>query len=862
MASRAGRLAGSVLLVLALGACSGGEKPAAMLASAKAYLAKNEPKSAIIQAKNALQDEPNSAEGRYLLGLALLRTGDAAGAESELRKALSFGYPAEEVTLPLAQALMAQREHRKLIAEFASADLASSENHAAVKTLLAGAYAATGKPELAREALKAALAADPDNAPALLVQAREKADAKDFDGALAVADTILAKHPVNAEVWKLKGDVFRYGKRQMDEALAAYRKAIELKPDFALARAALVQLLLTQGKVEDASAQLELLKKTAPETAETKYLETLLAYRNKDLKLARELSQQTVKLAPNSPQALQLAGAIELQAGSVELAETYLVKALQLSPQSTLPRRMLVTAHMRNNQAAKALAALQPLLQGANLDAATNALAGQVYLQLGDAKKAQPFLALAAKQDPKNSKTRTSLALTHMAEGKDEVGLAELQEIASAESDVTADLAIIGAHLRRKEFDLADKKPEDARKRFEAVLAKDPKNGHALLALAELRARTGGAAPEVTELIRKAVDANPEEKSLRLLLVDYLLRNNDPKQALAAAQSALTVLPASAELMDAQGRAQQASGDLNQALISFGKVVSMQPQSTLPLLRLASAQRAAKDKDAAASSLRKALAIKPDLLDAQRGLMTLHLENGKLPEALAISATIQKQRPKDAAGYVLEGDAAASQKKLDQAVDAYQRGLKVARSPELAVKLHSTLARLNKTAERDKFAAAWLKDNPKDAGFRLYLGDAAVYAQDYRTAEKWYLNVTEVQPSNAMALNNLAWVTGKLNKEGAVAYAEKAVALAPDQAAFADTLAMLLSDKSDYPRALAWGNKALALQPRNPAFRLSLAKIHIKGGQKDLARKELDELAKLGDKFPGQAEVGSLLKTL
>ncbi len=92
--------------------------------------------------------------------------------------------------------------------------------------------------------------------------------------------------------------------------------------------------------------------------------------------------------------------------------------------------------------------------------------------------------------------------------------------------------------------------------------------------------------------------------------------------------------------------------------------------------------------------------------------------------------------------------------------------------------------------------------------------------------------------------------------------AEKAIALAPNQPAFMDTLAMLLSDKDDYAKALEWQTKAIALQPENPIYKLNLAKIHIKGGKKDLARKELDELAKLGDKFRGQAEVAALIKSL
>ena len=73
---------------------------------------------------------------------------------------------------------------------------------------------------------------------------------------------------------------------------------------------------------------------------------------------------------------------------------------------------------------------------------------------------------------------------------------------------------------------------------------------------------------------------------------------------------------------------------------------------------------------------------------------------------------------------------------------------------------------------------------------------------------------------------------------------------------------MLLSDKNDYAKALEWQTKAVTAQPQNPLFKLNLAKIHIKGGKKDLARKELDDLAKLGDKFAGQPEVAKLLKEI
>src|SRR6476469_9946214 len=74
-------------------------------------------------------------------------------------------------------------------------------------------------------------------------------------------------------------------------------------------------------------------------------------------------------------------------------------------------------------------------------------------------------------------------------------------------------------------LDLADKKPDDARKRFEGVLAKDPKNMRALLALAELRAQNSGTTDEVTAMIGKAVAADPTSVVPRLALINYYLRS-------------------------------------------------------------------------------------------------------------------------------------------------------------------------------------------------------------------------------------------------------------------------------------------------------------------------------------------------
>ena len=910
-------------LVVSLMLCACGDSPETLMASAKDYLSKNDAKAAIIQLKNALQANPDSAEARFLLGTALLDSGDAVGAELELRKASTLKFSEDQLVPELAKAMLALNQAKKLTDEYGKKELNQPLSKASLQMSLATAYALQGMPDAAQAAVKASLAAEPGYVPALIAQARNKASQRDFDASLAMIDEVIAKYPKNHEAWKLKGDVLLYAKGKVDDALTAYRKSVEGKPDFLQGNTSVITLLLQQGNFKAAAEQLGQLKKFLPNHPQTKYLEAQLAFQNKDFKLARELVQQVLKAAPDYVPGLQLAGAVELQLNSNVQAEGYLSKAVQLAPDYALARRLLVVSYIRSSQPARALAALIPALNKPEVDPQLLAIAGEVYLQNGDVKKAEEYFSKVANQDPKNFKNRTSLALTRLMGGQVDSAFNELENVAASDTGTSADLALISAYLNRQEFDkalktiqglekkqphkpmaaylrgttllvkrdvtgakqsfnralaidpdyfpavaslaaldLVDKKPDEAKKRFEAVLAKDPKNSQALLALADLAAKSGASQEDVVKLIRSAVAAQPNEALARLQLIDFYLRNKDPKTALAEAQNGVVALPENPELLEAMGRSQQAAGEFNEAITTYNKLAGMFPLSPRPYIMMADAQLAIKNNEAAGASLRKSLEIKPDSVDAQRRLIALSLNEKKYQEALATASAIQKQRPKEALGYTLEGDIYAFQKDWEKASQGYRNGLKQVNSTELALKLHTVYLSSGKQLEADKLASKWQKDNPQDAVFLEYLGDSALVRHDYAAGEKFYLGVLKLQPDSAVAYNNLAWATGKLNKDGAIAYAEKANTLVPNQPEFVDTLAALLLEKGEFAKAAEVVNKTLALQPQSALLKLNLAKIHAKSGNKELARKELLELEKLGDKFAAQAEVASLLKGL
>jgi putative PEP-CTERM system TPR-repeat lipoprotein len=629
-------------------------------------------------------------------------------------------------------------------------------------------------------------------------------------------------------------------------------------------------------------------------------------------------------VAPDYLPGLLLSGAIDFELKSYAQAEASLLKVLQRAPNAAFARRVLAATYLRERQPAKALDVLKPLLEGTVNDPALLALAGETYLQNGDANEAARYFEMAAKLDPKSTPTRTALALTHLAKGESERAFRELEDTAAGDTGIRADLALIAASMRKRDFDralvaidvlekkqpdnplaqnlrggvmlakkdvpaarksfekaltidkgyvpaaanlarldVAEKKPDDAKKRFEAVLEKDPKNVQALLALAELKARAGGSADEVAGLINKAIAANPKELAPRMALVALHLRNNDTRKAIAAAQDGLTALPDDPQLVHALGRAQQAAGDTDAALTTFGKLAQLQPGSPIPLLRTAEVQAQAKNNDGAMQSLRKALIIKPDLVEAQVALMRLEIAGGKPKEALTMAKEIQKQRPTNAVGFMLEGDVHASQKAWKEAIAAYRAGLKQAPdSTDIAVKLHAVQTASGAGAEADRFAAQWAKDHPKDVGFRRYQAESAMVRKDYAASMTHYKDALAIEPNNALVLNNMAWVAAQLKDPKALEYAEQANKLVPDNPAIMDTLGNILVDKGETARGLELMKKAVDGAPNAAGIRLNYARALVTAGQKDQAKKELETLQKLGDKFGGQAEVTRLMQGL
>ena len=915
------RLAAAALTAALLAAC-GGPSADEMLADAKSALARQDAKSATISLKAALQKSPDLAEARLLLGTTLLESGDAAGAAVELRKAQQLGQPDARVLPPLARALLASGEHVRVVQSWAETRLDDPQADADLRSSLAVAWLRLDKRDKATEAIDAALKARPEHVAARLLKARLLAADRDLDGALALLDRAVEQPGAQqAEAWVLKAQLLQYGRGDRDAALEAYRRAVAIDPKAMSAQQALVGLLIAGGRTAEAQAHVEALAKSLPDLAGTKLLQAQMAFLQGDHETTRRLTQPLVQAAPNNALLLQLAGANELRLGAFAQAETLLARAVDQAPGLPMATRLLAQIHLRNGNPDKALELLQPEIDAGRAGADTLLLAGQALLQTGDARRADAAFAQAAKLAPDDARARTALALGKIGRGDSAAGFDELEQLAASGDAINADMALIASRLRTGDragalkavtaleakrpkdampptvrgrvllaggdragaaaaferalaidpgyfpavaslaaIDLAAQKPDAARKRFEDVLAREPKNHRAMLALAELLERTGAGSDAVGARIAAAVQAAPTEVAPRVRLVEHRLQLRDTKGALEAAQAATAAIPSSRELLNALGRAELASGNHQQALTTFQKLAAAQPRSPLGLMGQAEAYAAMKDEAGVERSLRAALELAPALLPAQRALARVLVDSGRYDEAVTLARGAQKQRPAEAAGYLLEAQIEQARRKPDAALAALRTAVQKAPGSESAIALHAALREAGRGDEAERFAAGWQKQHADDSAFRFHLGDLAIAARDWPRAEARYREVLERQPRNALALNNVAWLMLQQGRKGALALAEQANAIAPGQPALRDTLALATAAEGQLSRALELQRETVQRAPDAPTLRLTLARLLLQSGDKAAARAELDKLAKLGNGFKEQAEVAELLK--
>lgn len=908
-----------VALGLGLSGCTGNKPTAELLKEAQQYEQNGDQKAAMIQLKNAVAQSPADGEARLRLGALALEMGDLPSADKELRKAASLGLPAERTLPLLSKAMLEQGQYKPLLAQL-TPELAKGS-----ATLLArrgDALLASGDIGGAKAAYQQALLADPRSGDALAGLARHALVTQDRIAAETYAAEAVAKDPANADAWMLESMILRAAGKP-DDALAALDKVLALKPQHRSAHIEKAAIEIARHQFQAAQAEVDSANKATPGNMLVTYTQSLLDFSQGKYKTALENAQKVLKSAPNHVPTMLLAGAIEFNLGATEQAQQHLRKVLEATPNNVYARKLLAQTQLKSAQPQDAAATLAPALQHPPQDAQLLALAGESYMAARDYGKASGYFEQAAAIAPKEAVVRTSLGLARLKQGERDKGLSELQLATELDpKSARAGFALVQAQLAAKQYDKAlaavdallkqqpdnaevhnlkggvcaakgdfacaragfekalalqpnyfaavvnlaeldmhDKQPDAARARFTAFLDQQPKNFGAMAALAEL-AMLQGKPDEATGWLEKAVAANPDSLAATLRLGKQYMRIHQPRKALVLARKAQTANPDNPELLDLLGQGQVATHDADGALETYSQLVNAVPKSALAQLRLAGVHTLLHKPDEASADLRRAVELAPDQPEARMAQVELAMSAGQPDAALGYARETQKRPRLEMLGYSLEGDIQLARKKPGLAQAAYQKAYAATPTPQLLVKLANAMKQGGKEAEADKALAQWHKSYPDEPVVAMYMVDGRLAARDYKGAIALLQGVLKSQPDNALALNNLAWAYQQDKDPRALATAEQALKLGADNPSVMDTVGWLLVEQGNTQRGLALLQKAAALAPRAGDIRYHLAVGLSKSGDKEGAKKELDKLLAENASFPQLDAARSLRSTL
>ncbi len=871
--------------LIPLGLVTGCSEPTAEehVASAQKMIAEGKLESARIELSSALQQAPNLAQARWLLGKVNLDLGDAPGAEKEIRKAIELGYEENHAQLELVRTLMLQNESAQVIKETNSLDPdIDSADHSALLGLRAQAFAATGDFEQAEAVAGEALELEPKSVPAMTGMALIHALQRDYGTAHQWLDRALEADPQSAEAWSLLGQV-ELEQGNAAKAEQALSKAIELRthPSIEYAKRALARAQLD--KFEEASSDLAVLQKAGLGSnpfvkyvagvnlfRQKKYEEAAQAFEaskkgSKDAYLPREYylasaylalgrteqarsqAELISSIAPNSPMTKRLFGAVQISQSELEGATSYLKQAVESSPGDPVLLRMLGYVSLLLGQSANAVGYYEKALElDPNSESTTNSLelARLIAGQKLDEQTTSTVGSASGGSDPFTREFFKALAL--FRDGDLPGALREAKALSEKYPDNVEPLKLMAAcHLAANQW-------EQARQYLDQALKIKPDDASAVKNLARLDVMDGDPA-KARGLLEGLIKAHPTDTDAQVLLARVVESMEGPAPAITALEQALERNPEALAVRSELARLYVQSG---------------QPQRVIELTRELT------DKD---------IARQPSLLE-KRGKALL--ATGDADAAMREFKRLLELFPKSAPAHFAYSESLAVAGKRIEATAELKRAVELNPSYLPARVGQVRLKVFDNDLEGAKQALAALRKEFGDAREVLDVeGWFALGTGDYATAAARYGELFEGRPSSGLLVLYARALWGQQKYDEAISRMEswlkdrrgdvavemqladsylarersadaraiykQVIEIQPDNVVALNNLAWLGRD-DDHAQSVRYAEKALNLAPRSPSVLDTLGMLLLKSSDKSRGQ---DLIAQAADLAPDDLNV-------
>jgi len=394
-------------------------------------------------------------------------------------------------------------------------------------------------------------------------------------------------------------------------------------------------------------------------------------------------------------------------------AEESFRNALSLDPANGYASRGIAILEVNRGHIQKALEVLESAIASTPKDAASYSLKGMILLSQDQTDAGLDALRKVIELNPKEQSAYLVLATNLLRLGRLEETRKLVADLKSAAGQ-SAVYAYVAAALKMTEGDIPG-----ARDLIQQVVRNAPDFIPGRFLAGVIFYRANDQLQAQTNL-NHVIEANPKNWAARRMLAQSYIAQRDATRAIDELGPILKAVPDDPATLNLAGQAHIIAGDFDKASEYFEKAASKQPENSKTLTRLGISRLAAGELDQGLATLAEASQVDNKNAYADFARVTTLLKAGRINDALAAQAVLEKKLPNSPLSKNLRGGLMLATGDKAAAMSAFQEALKLDPNFLPAAK---NAARLYAIEGRREDARALLADmakrNPKRVDIQM-----------------------------------------------------------------------------------------------------------------------------------------------
>jgi len=612
--------------------------------SGEKYFAAGKYREAAIQYSNAVQIDPNFAQAHYKLSQAFLQLGERSRAFRELSRAVELDPTNFKALTDLANILdtvrnpdgspvpEALKQAKDALDKLNAANPNAPETHEA----WANYYGAQNKLTDAVREAQLSIDADPGRSESwlLLGLLQMRSNLPDKAEQSFLKATQLDPKAMNAQL-ALGG--FYQSHNRLPDAEQQFKHAIEIEPKSPAPRAALVRLLMQEGKRDETEAFLRQTKKDLADNPEGYHMLGDFYFATGDLDKAVAEYTSICTDHPKDIQAKKNYIQLLILKRRLDEASKLNDEILKSNPHDIEGLVYKGQIQLAHNDPAGAVDSLQTALQGDSDNAVAHYQLGVAYARQGNTNQADSEWRKAVSLRPDLTDAQRDLAILDLSRGQIDEALQAAQQM------ITAQPYAAQGYVVKAVAELARQKYADAEQDAQEAIKLAPQNPTPYVQFAAVQFAQKHF-PQAENYYQQALDKDPSSSDGLQGLMNTYMAEKQPDKAITAVNAQIAKSPNNSNFYDLLGT----------ALYDIKK-----------------------DNPGAEAALQKAIQLDKNNTDAVEKLGKVLNETGSRDQAIALYLQSIKDNPRQLRLYILAGELYEANKDFDHAKDLYQQALSI-----------------------------------------------------------------------------------------------------------------------------------------------------------------------------------------